>query len=302
MSSNGKKGQTAETLPATLVKALDQNEEVQDKVEECAVDLSSVNAVLKEGVTEGIQSSEVERAVGKNEEVEVKVQECAEALDTVNDALTDGIDEYKDLEHKLSESNAALSKSEDKLSESNAALSKSKVQEERSRHSALHDAVTGLPNLTLFNDRFRHALAQAKRHVWRLAVMFIDLDEFKSINDTYGHDVGDRVLQVVAKRLLAVVRGGDTVSRRGGDEFLFLMLEAKDETNVAKVAAKIIENIGEACEVEGLKLTVRPSIGIAIYPEDGKSPQELLKNADTAMYAAKQQKKGTAFYSQLAVR
>ena len=161
--------------------------------------------------------------------------------------------------------------------------------------------MTGLPNLTLFNDRFRHALAQAKRHVWRLAVMFIDLDDFKSVNDTYGHDVGDRVLQIVAKRLSTVVRGGDTVSRRGGDEFLFLMLEVKDETTVAKLAAKIIENIGEACEVEGLKLTVRPSIGIAIYPEDGQSPQELLKNADTAMYAAKQQKKGASFYSQVAV-
>jgi diguanylate cyclase (GGDEF)-like protein len=288
MSSDGKKGQTGETVaPALLVKALDQNEQVQDKVEQCAVDLSSVNTVLKEGITEGAPPLEVERALDKNEEVEVKVQECADALATVNDALTDGIDEYKDLKHKLSESNAALSKS--------------KVQEERSRHIALHDAVTGLPNLTLFNDRFRLALAQAKRHVWRLAVMFIDLDEFKSINDTYGHDVGDRVLQMVAKRLLAVVRGGDTVSRRGGDEFLFLMLEAKDETNVAKLAAKIIENIGEACEVEGLKLTVRPSIGIAIYPEDGQSPQELLKNADTAMYAAKQQKRGTSFYSQVAV-
>lgn len=301
MSSDGKKGQTGETLePAPLVKALDENEEVQDKVEQCAVDLSSVNAVLKEGVTEGMPSPEIERALDKNEEVEVKVQECAEVLATVNDALADGIDEYKDLEHKLSESNAALSKSTDKLSESNAALSKSKVREERSRHIALHDAVTGLPNLTLFNDRFRHALAQAKRHVWRLAVMFIDLDDFKSINDAHGHDVGDRVLQIVAKRLLALVRGGDTVSRRGGDEFLLLMLEAKDETSVAKLAAKIIENIGEACEVEGLKLTVRPSIGIAIYPEDGGSPQELLKNADVAMYAAKQQKKGTAFYSQIA--
>jgi diguanylate cyclase (GGDEF)-like protein len=288
MSSDGKKGQTGGTLePARLVKALDQNEQVQDKVEQCAVDLSSVNTVLNEGITEGMPTLEVERAVDKNEEVEVKVQECADALATVNDALTDGIDEYKDLEHKLSESNAALSKS--------------KVQEERSRHIALHDAVTGLSNLTLFNDRFRRALEQAKRHVWRLAVMFIDLDEFKSINDTYGHDVGDRVLQMVAKRLLAVVRGGDTVSRRGGDEFLFLMLEAKDETNVAKLAAKIIENIGEACEVEGLKLTVRPSIGIAIYPEDGQSPQELLKNADTAMYAAKKQKKGASFYSQVAV-
>jgi diguanylate cyclase (GGDEF)-like protein len=288
MSSDGKNAETGETLkPAPLIRALDQNEQVKDNVEQCAAELSSVNAVLRQDITEGVSLLEVERAVNQSEEVEVKVQECAEDLATVNDLLTEEIDERKNLEHKLSASNAALSES--------------KVQEERSRHIALHDAVTGLPNLALFNDSLRQALAQAQRHAWRLAVMFIDLDEFKSINDTYGHDVGDRVLQMVAERLLVLVRGGDTVSRRGGDEFLFLMLEAKDETNVANLAAKIIDKIAEPCEVEGVKLTVRSSIGIALYPEDGHSAQELLKNADTAMYAAKQQKKGISFYSQAAV-
>jgi diguanylate cyclase (GGDEF)-like protein len=97
----------------------------------------------------------------------------------------------------------------------------------------------------------------------------------------------------------SLVRAGDTVSRRGGDEFLFLMLEAADENSAANLAAKISDNIAQPCEVEGLKVTVRPSIGVAIYPEDGLSVQELLRNADIAMYAAKQQKSGCALFSQV---
>ena len=287
MTSDGEKAGPSEVpLPAPLIRALDQSEQVKDKVEQCAVELSSVNAVLKEEITDGVPLDQVERALDMSEEVEVKVQQCADDLATVNDALAEEIDERKDLEHQLSKSTAALSRS--------------KVQERKLRHLALHDSVTGLSNLTLFNDMLRNGLAQAQRHKWRLAVMFIDLDEFKGINDTHGHDVGDRVLQMVAQRLQTFVRGGDTVSRRGGDEFLFLMLEAKDRDNAANLAAKIIDNVEQPCEVEGVKVTVKPSIGIALYPEDGQSVQELLKNADIAMYAAKQQKSGRALYGQVA--
>jgi diguanylate cyclase (GGDEF)-like protein len=286
MNSVGDKaGATKVLVAAPLSRALGQSEQVKDKVEECAVELSSVNAVLKEEIVDGVPLHEVERALDVSEEVEVKVLQCAEDLATVNDALAEEIDERKNLEHQLSESAAALSES--------------KVQERKSRHLALHDAVTGLANVTLFKDRLRNGLAQAKRHGWRLAVMFIDLDEFKGVNDSHGHDVGDRVLQTVAQRIQALVRAGDTVSRRGGDEFLFLMLEATDENSAANLAAKIIDNVAQPCEVEGLKLTVKPSIGIALYPEDGRSGQELLKNADIAMYAAKQQKSGCALFSQV---
>ncbi|MEP7225741.1 MAG: GGDEF domain-containing protein [Gemmatimonadales bacterium] len=288
MTSDGEKaGATKVLLPAPLIRALDQSEQVKDKVEQCAVELSSVNAVLKEEITDGVPLDQVERALDMSEEVEVKVQQCAEDLATVNDALAEEIDERNNMERQLLKSAAALSQS--------------KVQERKLRHLALHDATTSLPNLALFNDRLRNGLAQAKRHEWRLAVMFIDLDDFKGINDAHGHDVGDQVLQLVAQRLQTFVRGGDTVSRRGGDEFLFLMLEAKDENNAANLAAKIIDNVAQPCEVEGVKLTVRASIGIAVYPEDGRSVQELLKNADIAMYAAKQQKSGRALYGQVAL-
>ena len=272
-------------VPAPLSRALDQSEQVKDKVQQCAADLSSVNAVLKEEIADGVPLQEVERALGMSEEVEVKVLQCAEDLATVNDALAEEIDERNNLETQLSESAAALSKS--------------RVQERKSRHLALHDAVTGLSNMTLFNDRLRNGLAQAQRHEWRLAVMFIDLDEFKGINDHHGHDIGDRVLQMVAQRLQNSIRGGDTVCRRSGDEFLLLMLEARDENNAAKLAAKIVDNVAQPYEVDGVKLTVKPSIGIALYPEDGQSVPELLKHADIAMYAAKQQKSGRALYSQV---
>ncbi len=273
---------SAETAPALapLSRALGQAEQVHDKVEQAAVDLSSVNAVLKDEIAQGVPLAKVETALDQSEVIEVHIQEAAADLVAVNDALADEIDERRHLE--------------DQLSESDAALSQSRADERRSRHSALHDAVTGLPNLTLFHDRLSNALAQAERHAWLLAVMFIDLDDFKGVNDTHGHDTGDRVLQVVAQRLQAIVRAGDTVSRRSGDEFLVLMLEAKDRSNVAAFAARITDRVAEACDVDGAKVTVRASIGIALYPEDGRSAQVLLKYADAAMYSAKQQKTGVA--------
>ncbi|MEO8717038.1 MAG: GGDEF domain-containing protein [Burkholderiales bacterium] len=271
---------------APLARALDQSEDVQIKVEEAAEDLSTVNATLKhDPATTGAQRREVKQALAKSAEIEVKVQECSDELETVNNALTEELDERADLEHQLSRSKTALSAS--------------RAQEKQSRHDALYDGVTGLSNMTLFKNRLDNALSQAQRHDWRLAVMFIDLDEFKSINDRYGHDVGDRVLQAVARRLEALVRGGDTVGRRGGDEFLFLMLEAKDEANAVNFASVLIERIGEACEVDGASLTVSSSVGIALYPEDGRTAQELLKHADLAMYAAKQQRKGVVLHSQM---
>ena len=139
-----------------------------------------------------------------------------------------------------------------------------------------------------------HAIEQARRHSWQFAVMFIDLDHFKSINDTHGHDVGDAVLRFVAQRLQALVRSGDTVSRRSGDEFLFLMLEVKNAATVQALALDIIEHIAQPCVIDGVRLSVASSIGVAYYPSDGESASELLKYADMAMYAAKGKKTGVA--------
>jgi diguanylate cyclase (GGDEF)-like protein len=220
----------------------------------------------------------VERALNQSEVVEANIQEAAAELVAVNDMLAAEIDERRGLEEQLTRSHAALTRS--------------RAAERSARHSALHDAMTGLANLTLFNDRLRVALAQAERHSRRLAVMFIDLDGFKAINDAHGHDAGDRVLQQVAQRLEGMVRAGDTVSRRSGDEFLFLMLEAQDRAQVATLSGRIAACIAEVCDIDGAELTVKACIGVAVYPEDGRSAQELLDHADAAMYAAKQQKPG----------
>jgi len=269
---------------APLIDALNQSEQVHEKVEQAATDLSAVNAVMKAPV-ESTPPAKVERALRKSESVEVKVQEAARELATVNDALGREVSERHHLESQLAASAVALSKSQ--------------AEVQSSREEALHDAVTGLPNLTLFNDRLRSAIAQSERHAWRIAVMFIDLDGFKAVNDRHGHAAGDRVLQLVAERLLAIVRKGDTVCRRSGDEFLFLMLEAKDDDAVRTLAGRVAAKVGEPCDLDGAQVTVSASIGVALYPQDGQLPDDLLKNADAAMYAAKSQKTGVAFFRAL---
>ncbi len=272
-------------MRAPLSETLDRSEQVLDKVAQAAVDLSSVNATLKDELSEGVALDKVEGALNQSEAVEVKVHEAAAELVAVNDALAEEVDERRHLEQQLSTSDAALTRSRAALRTAN--------------DSALHDALTGLANLTLFNDRLGIALAQAERHGWRLAVMFIDLDGFKSVNDTHGHDAGDRVLVTMAQRLKSAVRSGDTVSRRSGDEFLFLMLEVKDEANVMAQALRIATDLGQACDVEGNSVRVGASVGIALYPEDGRSAAELLQRADAAMYVAKENAAGPALYSQL---
>jgi diguanylate cyclase (GGDEF)-like protein len=275
-----------------LTDALDLMELLKGKVEQCAIELSSVNASIKQHLTAPVPGYSVARALIESAAVERKVFQCAEDLAALNAAISDGVVDRKALELELSVSRADLSESEAELSHSQAA-------EQTARHLAYHDAVTGLPNRILFNDRLTHALAQAERHGWRAVIMFIDLDKFKRINDSYGHDIGDEVLHTIGQRLQASVRAGDTVSRRGGDEFLYLMLEAKDDVTIEKLALKIRETIAEPFEVENISLTLKASIGIAIYPEDALSAEELLKNADMAMYRAKQSKKGHLLFNQL---
>jgi diguanylate cyclase (GGDEF)-like protein len=152
---------------------------------------------------------------------------------------------------------------------------------------ALHDSTTGLPNRDLFDDRLTHAIALAKRHAWTLAVMFLDLDRFKCINDTHGHAVGDEVLKEVAKRLLQHTREEDTVCRNGGDEFLYLLMNPQDTGNIERIARNLLKTIGQPIDMGDLQPVIKASIGIAVYPDDGTTGEQLIRNADTAMYGAK---------------
>jgi len=153
---------------------------------------------------------------------------------------------------------------------------------------AYYDHLTCLPNRRLLQDRCQQALANAQRHGAEMALLFLDLDHFKPINDSLGHEIGDKVLKAVAARLTPCLREGDTVARLGGDEFVILLLNIAGEEDAASVAQKIIDTISEPIPMKGADLQVGGSIGISIFPKDGADYDALLKNADAAMYRAKE--------------
>jgi diguanylate cyclase (GGDEF)-like protein len=245
-----------------------KGERAHELVEEAAAGISSVNEEL--GKTLAAQPA-LAPALEKNAEVEDKVQAASEELSEMNGALKAAVHERRSLDAQL----------------------------KQVTHTSLHDPLTGLANRALFADRLEHGLAQAKRHGWLLAVMFFDLDGFKGINDRFGHEAGDTVLRTVAARLKENTRSDDTVSRHGGDEFLYLLLEVSRTEDTAAIAQKLADLIAQPCEVptpDGpTSLSVSASIGIALYPSHGTTCAELIAKADAAMYAAKRGKAGRAF-------
>lgn len=262
---------------ASLGRVLKKNEKIKETIKEAASELTSVNEVLKQ---EKAPVQLIKHALTQNKDVEQKVAKAAYDLKLVNIKLTEEIAERIVIESEL-----ANTKSD--LVEVRNDLSKAQVKTEEAQQIALQDALTGLPNRTSFEQGLDHGLIQAKRHGWGLAVLFIDIDKFKNINDSYGHDLGDQVLLMVANRLKSFVRDEDMVSRWGGDEFVCLLLEVKQEADVTHLAEKMINCIAEAYEFNGHVLSIIASIGITIYPADGDTADVLFKNADTAMYKAK---------------
>lgn len=263
--------------PATsLNEVLDQSEHVKDMVEECAEELASVNTALTQELAEQSPLRGVAGALEQSVAVESKVQDASKKLEVVNRELEYEVRERQVLEHQLAAA---------------------KEQEVSARQAAFHDALTGLPNRVLFNDRLEHGLAQAHRHGWALAVMFVDLNDFKTINDTHGHAVGDEVLQMISARLRDTTRDDDTVSRHGGDEFLYLLMEVKDESDIARIAQKLANTIQEPCTLSIGQIAIKASIGIAIFPRDGTTAEVLLNTADRAMYQAKRAKLDYVFAS-----
>ena len=168
-----------------------------------------------------------------------------------------------------------------------------KAIQERIQHLAYHDALTGLPNRLLMQDRISQAISRAGRSEKRFAVMFIDIDNFKNINDSLGHDAGDDLLRQVAKRLTESVRSHDTIARQGGDEFIVLLDQLEGHQGATRVAQKILDALRAAFLVGGADQHVSGSIGVALYPEDGHDAPTLLKNADTAMFHGKSLGKNT---------
>jgi diguanylate cyclase (GGDEF)-like protein/PAS domain S-box-containing protein len=167
-------------------------------------------------------------------------------------------------------------------------VSMAKAMAVQMAHSAQHDYLTGLPNRMLLNDRIDQAITLAPRHKRQVAVLFLDLDGFKHINDSLGHPIGDQVLQSIATRLVGCVRSSDTVSRQGGDEFVILLSESAQWENAAIIARKILHAVAEPHVIGSHALHITTSIGVSVFPDDGADAETLIKNADTAMYKAKE--------------
>lgn len=271
---------------ASLEHVLKKNKKIKETVKKAASELTSVNKVLKQ---EKVPVQVLKQALTQNEDVEQKVAKAADDLKLVNVKLAEEMAERMVIESELANTKTDLAEVRDDLS-------KAQVKTEEAQQIALKDALTGLPNRVSFEQGLDHGLIQAKRHGWGLAVLFIDIDKFKSINDYYGHDLGDQVLLMVADRLQSFVRGEDLVSRWGGDEFVCLLFEVNQEADVTRLAEKMVDRIAETCEFNGVSLSIRASIGIAIYPADGETADILFKNADIAMYQAKGSEKRVVLY------
>jgi len=180
-------------------------------------------------------------------------------------------------------------------------ITERKLAEQRLEHLALYDALTGLPNRMLFFDRTKQLLAFAKRNTYILSLLYMDLDNFKHINDTFGHEVGDLVLTEVSKRMTSSMRSSDTVARMGGDEFIGICARIASSADAAVIARKIIAVLARPLRIGDLELTISVSVGISLYPLDGDDVETLMKKADAAMYTVKKSAKGGfRFFSDIA--
>lgn len=275
---------------ASLGGLIKKNEKIKKTVKKAASELILVNEVLRQ---DNVTVQVMKQAITQNKDVEQKVAKAADDLKIVNVKLVEEMAERIVIESELANTKTDLAEVRDDLS-------KAQVKTEEAQQIALQDALTGLPNRISFEQGLDYGLIQAKRHGWGLAVLFIDLDKFKNINDCHGHDLGDQVLLMVANRLKSLVRDEDIVSRWGGDEFVCLLLEVNREADVTQLAEKMINKISEVFEFNGITLSIGASIGIAIYPADGDTADILFKNADTAMYKAKGTKKHVVLFRESA--
>lgn len=281
--------QTPAIKSDTLERIVNRSEHIKQEVEQAAEELTSINETLNQDSKVSISIEKIKTAIMQNECVEHDIAKAAGDLEQVNSLLIKETDERVVIKSELADTKTDLAEVREDLRESQA-------NERNARETALKDSLTGIPNRASFEQALEQGLAQARRHDWRLAVLFIDIDKFKSINDTYGHDQGDNVLRMVANHLQSSVREEDTACRWGGDEFVCLLLEVKQEADVISLAEKLVSQIAEPCEFNGTVLSVKTSIGIAIYPEDGETTESLFKNADTAMFKAKGTKKRVVLF------
>lgn len=254
--------------------------QIRRAIDACAAELAKVNAFLSRELAQRRLTTVFAEALARSAAIRGKLEEAGGALATIERALEREVAERDSLDRKIE---AVIE------------------QEEAARRAAFHDVLTGLANRTLFNNRLEHGLEQAKRRSWTLAVMCLDIDRLRDVNDLYGREVGDAVLQTIARRLKVSVRGEDTVGRGSEDEFLYLLMDFRDAENIAMIAERFLRGIEAPCEIEAGGRSVRPSvhasIGIAVYPKDGATGDALMKSAAAALAKTKRLKSRLSFAS-----
>ena len=251
-------------LPVIMVTSKDRDEDVVQALSLGAndyimkpVDLPILRARIRNHLSLKQAEDELRKA---REELEQRIEERTTSLLETNKALVNEISERKQAE-------------------------------ERIRLLAYHDELTGLPNVRLGKDRVANAIALARRNKTTVALLYLDLDDFKEINDKHGHSTGDQVLIKIAERITHCVRETDTVARIGGDEFIIVLNQAGEKTAIIKSVEKIITTLTGSLRISGQDLYISVSIGIALYPDHGQTPDDLIKNADEAMYLVKRKGK-----------
>jgi len=221
----------------------------------------------------------------------VVVLECAAELGHLRATMATEVGHRRLLERTVDELQC-------ELANVRAELAGTKVAERVARHQALHDGLTLLPNAEYFRTRVDNALVRVRQHEQPVAMLFLDLDGFKAINDTHGHVTGDAVLRIVAARLVGGIRAEDVVSRVGGDEFACLLVGVQSRAQLSRLVCQVFDSVASPLTIGGIGLSIRASIGIAMSPADGTTSVALMKNADAAMYRAKRQKRGYVFFDE----
>lgn len=279
-------GSAAASPPATA-SAVSVGE---DEVAPCDWDalLSAVKARLRSVVAESHVVDTLPSDGIHADHIRTSVLECAAALDQLHETLVHEVVLRHRLEMTVFDTQTALA-------QSRAELAGTRAGEMRARQLALHDDLTLLPNRSFFCQRLDEALSRSERQQRAIAVLYLDLDNFKAINDTYGHAAGDELLRIIAARLNRAIRNADIISRLGGDEFALLLSDVADHEQLGRVAEKLAALVASPVKIGELHLSVYASIGIAVCPVDGMTAEALLDSADAAMYHAKRHQTGFAF-------
>jgi len=256
-------------------QALAQIEAVQATLQGCVLELKLANQRIRKKLGRSAVLLHAQEVLAHSEALERRVICGADALQTLQATLRLSLEDLQRIQ---------------------GALALAQTEERQSRQRALHDQRTGLPNRELFDDRLNHAIAQARRHGWDLAVLFLDIDHFKRINDQHGHAAGDAVLSEFARRLTATARCDDSACRNGGDEFLFLLMNPQGRENIGRIVNALRASLIAPIDIGGLSVVAKASIGMAVYPDHGRTGEQLIANADAAMYRAKKAGRGPLFF------